>query len=101
MPRRLDDLDGEIETLATKSEDVQRSDDIWEVRTAGSPGYGDPLKRDPEQVAVDVTNRLVSREAATDVYSNDVTVRQQATENRREELREKRLETSVVPIQEE
>lgn len=44
MPRRLDDLDGEIETLATKSEDVQRSDDIWEVRRAGSPGYGDPLK---------------------------------------------------------
>lgn len=46
--------------------------------------------------------------SATDVYGvvlnidgNDVIVRQQATENRREELREKRLENSVVPIQEE
>lgn len=108
MPARLDDLDGEIRTLATKSEDVQGPDDIWEVRTAGSPGYGDPLKRDPGRVAADVANGYVSREAAADAYGvvlddddTDVTVQQQATEDRREELRAKRLENSVIPAEEE
>ena len=106
IPARLDDLDGDLEILPTKSEDVQGPTDVWEVRTAGSPGYGDPLERDPERVAEDVRRGLVSREAATDVYGvelagagTDVTVRELATEEHRAELRERRLANSVIPAE--
>ena len=61
MVESIDDLEGEVETLPTKAADVQKPDDIWEVRTAGSPGYGDPLLRDPADVAADVARGIVSR----------------------------------------
>jgi N-methylhydantoinase B len=34
----------------------------------GGAGYGDPMRRDPESVALDVTNGLVSRQAAREQY---------------------------------
>jgi N-methylhydantoinase B len=38
------------------------------IRSAGGAGVGDPVKRDPEAVAEDVRNELVSLEMARDVY---------------------------------
>jgi N-methylhydantoinase B len=38
------------------------------IRSAGGGGYGDPLDRDPEKVADDVREQMVSRAAAERVY---------------------------------
>ncbi|MBS1895519.1 MAG: hydantoinase B/oxoprolinase family protein [Actinobacteria bacterium] len=42
--------------------------DIMYLRTGGGGGFGDPLDRDPERVAVDVRDGFVSERAAADVY---------------------------------
>ena len=39
----------------------------------GGGGYGDPRTRDPERVRHDVSERLVSRERAADVYAVAIT----------------------------
>jgi len=38
------------------------------IRSAGGAGVGDPVRRDPEAVAADVANELVSVQMARDVY---------------------------------
>jgi N-methylhydantoinase B len=42
--------------------------DIVLIRSAGGGGYGDPLERDVERVAVDVREGYVSRKAARELY---------------------------------
>jgi N-methylhydantoinase B len=42
--------------------------DIYQHRTAGGGGWGDPLERDPSAVADDVLNEKVSVEAALRLY---------------------------------
>ena len=42
--------------------------DVIAYRTPGGGGYGDPTERSPEEVARDVSEGLVSIEAAQDVY---------------------------------
>jgi N-methylhydantoinase B len=60
----------------------------------GGGGYGDPLERDAEKVALDVQDRKVSRESAFDNYGvildNDDNAEKAATEKRRSELRTER-----------
>lgn len=62
--------------------------------TAGSGGWGDPLERDPAKTAQDVANGLVSVEKALRDYGvilrKDGTVDEEATENRKREMREAR-----------
>jgi N-methylhydantoinase B len=43
-------------------------EDALYVRWNGGGGFGDPLEREPDRVAVDVADGLVSAEAARDVY---------------------------------
>jgi N-methylhydantoinase B len=43
-------------------------EDALYVRWNGGGGYGDPLDRDPENVAKDVVGALVSADAARDIY---------------------------------
>jgi len=38
------------------------------MRVAAGGGYGDPLERDPELVRRDVINRIVSADAARQIY---------------------------------
>jgi N-methylhydantoinase B len=38
------------------------------IRSAGGGGYDDPLERDPERVALDLSEGYVSAEAAADIY---------------------------------
>jgi N-methylhydantoinase B len=108
IPTDLTELDGDLETQHGKTEGIQQPDDVWEIRNAGSPGYGDPLERPPQQVADDVDRGLVSTEAATDVYGvvldaddSGVIVDEDATVQRREAIRENRLENGYLPAQEE
>jgi N-methylhydantoinase B len=42
--------------------------DFIRLETPGGGGFGDPAERDPEQVAADVADGIVSREAAERVY---------------------------------
>jgi N-methylhydantoinase B len=55
--------------------------DVYEHRTAGGGGWGDPLERDPSAVAEDVLNEKVSREAALRLYG--VVVADDGTAERR------------------
>jgi N-methylhydantoinase B len=64
------------------------------VRTGGGGGWGDPLERDPALVRADVTEELVSREAALEHYGvvlrDDLTLDEAATQQRRDQLRSRR-----------
>ena len=42
--------------------------DVYEHRTAGGGGWGDPRERDPRRIADDVADGKVTPEAAFDEY---------------------------------
>lgn len=60
--------DGECRLLPEKGEIRMRRGDVIRFCQASGGGYGDPLERDPEQVAIDVRDELVSAATARDVY---------------------------------
>jgi N-methylhydantoinase B len=70
------------------------------VRSAGGGGYGDPLERDPERVALDVREGYVSAEAARLVYGVLVgaggRVDAAATQELRERLQALRFRLTAV-----
>jgi N-methylhydantoinase B len=70
------------------------------VRSAGGGGYGDPLERDPERVALDVREGLVSAEAARLAYGvvvgADACVDGASTRSLRERLRALRFRLTAV-----
>jgi N-methylhydantoinase B len=43
-------------------------EDVVSVRSGGGGGWGSPLERDPEQVAEDVRDELLTKEQARDLY---------------------------------
>jgi N-methylhydantoinase B len=108
IPQSLGEFDTDPELFAPKTEYVQSPDDIVQARNGTPAGYGDPLKRDSEKVADDVAKNLVSEEAARELYGvvlerdgPDVTIHEDETEARRQEIREQRLEDSHVPAEED
>ena len=56
------------EPVASKLTETIRAGDVFLHELAGGGGWGDPLGRDPEAVARDVRNELLSREAAERDY---------------------------------
>ena len=70
------------------------------VRSAGGGGYGDPLQRDPERVALDVREGYVSAEAARLIYGvvigADGHIELAATQKARERLRAVRFRLTAV-----
>jgi N-methylhydantoinase B len=66
-PEDLADLGGQRRLLPYCEIDL-RKDDVLYFRSASGGGYGDPLERDPKQVAEDFRNRLISRGTAEEVY---------------------------------
>ena len=60
---------------------------VVDLRTGGGGGFGDPLERDPERVAVDVLDGYVTREGAARDYGvvlrDDLSVDEEATRRRR------------------
>ena len=60
--------DGRVERLPSKAQVLLRRGNMLVIRTPGGGGYGDPAERDPEAVARDVADGLVSREAAASIY---------------------------------
>ena len=64
---------------------------MYRLESPGGGGWGSPLRRDPEAVRRDVTNELVSYDAARDVYGvildpDSLAVDDAATVARREAL---------------
>src|SRR5690606_10305357 len=77
---------------------VARGDAVI-VRSAGGGGYGDPLDRDPDLVAFDMANGLVSeavaREVSGVVSSANGEADRQSTSQRREEIKRGRRTLDV------
>ena len=79
-------------------------DDVLVLQSAGGGGYGDPLDREPERVAADVAEGLVSPERARDLYgvvlrddgAAGSAVDEAATRARRDALRRSRFRLTVV-----
>jgi N-methylhydantoinase B/oxoprolinase/acetone carboxylase alpha subunit len=68
--------------------------EIWIGRVGGGGGYGDPLEREPESVAADLRQGLISEQVVRDVYHVVIerdTVDHAATETARKGAREARL----------
>lgn len=108
IPQSIGSFDNEPTQFAPKTEYAQGPDDVIQARNGTPSGYGDPLKRDPEKVADDVARNLISRDAARDIYGvvlegegYQVKIRETATTERREELRQQRLEESTIPVEAE
>ncbi len=90
----LDAIPGEKQRVSWGVFPLRGRDALY-VRWNGGGGWGDPIARDPEAVAADVSAGLVSAEAAENIYGvvlkpeggHDV----EATEARRAAIRAERL----------
>jgi N-methylhydantoinase A/oxoprolinase/acetone carboxylase beta subunit/N-methylhydantoinase B/oxoprolinase/acetone carboxylase alpha subunit len=60
--------EGEAKLLPEKGEIRMRRGDVIRFCQASGGGYGDPLERDPQQVARDVRDELIGPSAARDLY---------------------------------
>ena len=60
--------DGTVSTLPPMFSTVIGAGDVYEHRTAGGGGVGDPLERDPQAVVEDVLDERLGREAARSTY---------------------------------
>ena len=95
IPTDLGLLAGDLEYLPEKCETLQHEFDAFEHTWSGGGGFGDPIDRDPEKVAVDVLNDAVSLGAAARIYGvvlgTDGTVDTDATAAARDAIRHERL----------
>jgi N-methylhydantoinase B len=75
-----------------------RAGDVFSVVWQGGGGYGDPLLRDPADVAADLRSGLLDAAAAAALYGvvlDGLRVDVQATDRRRRELRAARIGVAV------
>jgi N-methylhydantoinase B len=108
MPSDVSELEGEVVEFQAKGvyQQVRQTGDLFHCYYQGGAGYGDPIDREPGRVLRDVRNRWVSLEFAGEVYGVVLTgdgeaVDQQATDQRREEIRRWRRETAKIRSTEE
>ena len=98
IPQRLDALTGALDVLQPKSQTTQDQNDVYAITFFGGGGYGDPLDREPDRVAVDVQQGLVSAGEAARLYgvaTKDGVVDEAATAHRRLAMRAERLGRAV------
>lgn len=95
----LEKADGTTMTVANKLEEMAvESGDQLHFITWGGGGWGDPLERDPELVAKEITQGLVTVEGATayGVVADEAgTVDEAATASLRDRMREERDEPAL------
>lgn len=96
IPADVDDVAGEREVPQPKAKFETGAEDVYYSLWQGGGGYGDPLDRDPEKVTEDVTTDYVSEAEARETYGvvldGEGGVDEAATADRREAIRERRLE---------
>ena len=100
VPQSLEELEGRLEDFGAYAVTSMRRGDVYRAVSQGGGGYGDPLDRDPEQVALDVDRSLVSAGWAARVYGvlldGEGRVDPEATAARREEIRAERLAAAAA-----
>ena len=104
LPSALEDINGEICILAPKHERTPMgTGDVWYHSWQAGGGYGDPLLRNPDAVALDVSRQAVSATCATKVYgvalNSDGSVDGKKTLTTRSDLRQGRLKIAKKPIE--
>lgn len=98
VPTELDEISyRQLEVLPAKGITRMGINDAEMCFMAGGGGYGDPLERDPALVSKDVRQQLCSLDTAEKVYGvilrpDEIEVDIEATEKRRQEIRNSRLE---------
>lgn len=92
--KKLERANGTVETLPAKCDNIQvQPGDQLHFVTWGAAGWGDPLLREPELVALEVQRGLVSAQGAGDygvVLRADGSVDEAATETLRADMRKVR-----------
>jgi N-methylhydantoinase B len=73
IPREDGDFGGTVEHLPSKASGTLGTGDVLVFFAPGGGGFGDPLDREPEQVAADVADGFVSRTCARDMYGVAIT----------------------------
>lgn len=95
MPTGPDGLRaGSVEVLPAKSTSIIGPDDFLVTVVGSGSGFGDPLSRDPRAVLADVHEGLVSERMAGEAYGVVLQrdrLDEQATRERRQEIRDTRL----------
>jgi N-methylhydantoinase B/acetone carboxylase alpha subunit len=75
--------------------------DLLRYQTSGGPGWGDPLERPPEKLKDDIEKDIFTPDVVEEVYgvvgdydadNRDFTIDEEATAERRDEIREERSE---------
>ena len=100
-----EDIKGEIrrDTKGLYFPEEFENYDLVHYQMGGGPGYGDPLDRPTELLVEDIEEGIYTPEIVEKVYgvvgsfdeeAREFTVDEEATEQRREEIREKRREES-------
>lgn len=94
IPSSLEEIDGEVQTLACEDEALLSPGDVHYMAWQSGGGYGDPLMREPWRVAHDVAEFRVSETCARSIYgvilTPDLRPDTVATEEHRRSLRERR-----------
>lgn len=101
LPSDIQNLDGEEELTVGKGAPLELDDDsVVEWWWGSCAGYGDPITREPERVADDARNGTISENHAVETYGvvfdDTGTVDKAATEQRRQEIRDERLESATT-----
>ncbi|MEM6267492.1 MAG: hydantoinase B/oxoprolinase family protein, partial [Pseudomonadota bacterium] len=90
----LERADGSVEVVSNKIEDVPvKEGDLLHFITWGGGGWGDPLERNPDAVALEIRQGLVTPEGARDygvVVDDAGVIDEVATEALREDLKASR-----------
>jgi N-methylhydantoinase B len=98
VPMDLQALGGKVQILAAKQDELPLTPgDVVQYTWQGGGGYGDPLQRKIEDVAVDMSLGYVSAQRAENVYG--VLDKESADETaiRRENIRKERLRNADAP----
>jgi len=90
LPTSLDEVGGQTELQPCYGQTYIAPGEVFTMLWQGGGGYGDPVRRDPDAVAIDVKDQRVSREAARDIYgvvvNEDGQVDAAATKSRRAQI---------------
>ncbi len=102
LPIGLQHLEGRVEYLPPKAFGViQHPDDVFIMSWASAGGYGDPIERDPERVAVDVRQGNVTQQWARRAYGVVLTEEGEVdwtkTKHLRDRMRRQRVDKPNSP----
>ncbi|ODU05741.1 MAG: hydantoinase [Pseudonocardia sp. SCN 72-86] len=102
LPTDVDAMGGVVEPGQNYASSYIAPGEVFAMRWQGGGGYGDPLHRDPADVAHDIREEKITAAAARDVYgvvlggADGSDVDGAATDALREELRGRRRESSSL-----